>query len=495
MQKSLRLALRMITLILCIVCAISFVYIYSVQKINGYYAPKSGDRFLSSMAIDRIIPCANGNVLTVGTFLQGDDIMQNHSIFVKAYTSEGDVIAVSSIDIKAGFSIQTVRASADGAIIMVTDDESESDTAEIYKISSQGKLLRKIEAVCFVPDTYDVIDTAEFFVTEEENGGIIYATVANRSIVTFFDEESNRLFETNYSIDARVSGIAKSGDRSWIFGSLLDDNRSSAYVVGCDEFGEQKFAVRVMTDSVSVCDDVFVANDKIYACGIYFDEAAFVEENKNIDSKVAEKKSDIAVDSMKNRNGTVLISNDYLNVPWAQLFIIEIDGDGNVVETGSPFKATMNFGGTDFEKLGTGHEIMAFTMRLAPSLSSSQYVASYFKVLDDFSTTESAEIVLPANVSAHFATAPDGHLICYTGITNETGAVEYCLKNFADTKEFAEMQRRLVVYDKVIEKIRQLTEPKTLVLIFIFLLLYFTARFTLLEIPEKKAAGKKAVAK
>ena len=103
MDSGINTVLRIFIIIFCVILAVSLFYVFTVKYLDGYYSPDKDDAFMTSMQIRDIFPMDDGSLFVVGSYLEGDDILSNTSIFVKTYDRSGKPVNIGGFSGRYGF--------------------------------------------------------------------------------------------------------------------------------------------------------------------------------------------------------------------------------------------------------------------------------------------------------------------------------------------------------------------------------------------------------
>lgn len=480
MAAKFRTGLKIIIILLLACCVICGTYVYAVTQVNSYYEPAENDIFASSMDVKNIISTDDGNLLVTGRFLQGDDVMNDTSIFVKSYKEDGSLNKISSIELPEGYSVKNEICHNGKLLMLIEDDNKKSDVAYLYVISSNGSLELKKD----IKVALNANDSAGFFAFWQEDAPM-YALLKNGVNFIAFDENGNEIFTYELSLDFELSGISYAAGNYYLCGALSEDLASYAIIDVVDKDGKSLYKITAMENEISTGTLAFEKNGAVYVLGKYFDSKAYTAvKYPRIDYEDAKGMvSGIAKNSLVSQDyiyGEVLLSSGFLNSPWSNYFILKIDSEGKIISTVAPFSVSEDFGISQLTLIeNVGNNNIAFGVsKMAPTIFSENYSAQVYFIDEEISTGKSADISIPKNVAVYFASGSDGSLICYTGLTRDEGIKVLSVRTFENTNEFAKQQKKLVICEKTINYIRRIYDADLLFGIAVFMILYITARMS-----------------
>ena len=496
MERGVNVVLRILIIVLCFVLAVSAVYLFSVRYVNSFYKADANDMFMSSMTVDAIYPMNDGRLNVVGTFLQGDDILSNPSVYVKMYGEDGRFIDVAGLSMERDFRLASSCSDGRVTVLLLVNNE---DRAEIYSVSQEGKIDGSLSLSMAEDETGSVSYFAGTY-----GGGVFAATVAGGNRVTVKDIGGKTLFEKVLSEDVSVRGVSAAGGVFFMNGTLTGGDGKLPCVFAFDAEGKERFNITVSEDLSSFRIDGFTkARDgKTYMYGRRFNRQAYAEmffpdatdEDRAVKfTSVSEK----AI-STEREFGAVLLSSDYYSDPWCTFFLCEISPDtGSLGLINTPLSDDSSFGISDVTFLPEGialeeengkTAVATMVSKVAASSSSDKYCVSCYRLYHDMSASGSAKIYMPSDFYCYPGTAADGRYFCYDGISDTSGTVRYSLKYYDGTESIAREQNLLSVMKYAVNLILGIVDRRLIAYMVIFLILYITARYHGAE-AVRKAAG------
>ncbi len=494
LERGINVVLRILIIVLVFVLAVSAVYLFSVRYVNSFYKADPNDMFMSSMTVDAIYPMNDGKLNVVGTFLQGDDILSNPSVYVKMYDEEGKFIDAAGLSMERDFRL--AKSCSDGRITVLLLVNNES-RAEVYAVN-EGKLDGSISLSPAEDETESVSYFAGIY-----SSGVFAASVAGGNRVSVRDIDGSLLFEKALSEDVSVKGVSSAGGVFFMNGTISGGDGKLPVVIAFTEDGRQLFNITVSEDLSGFRIDGFAkARDgKTYMYGRRFNSQAYAEmffpDTTDEDQAVKFTAVSEKAISTEREFGAVLLSSDYYSDPWCTFFLCEINpANGSLGLINTPLSDDSSFGISDVTFLPEGialeeedgkNAIATMVSKVAASASSDKYCVSCYRLYHDMSASGSAKIYMPSDFYCYPGTASDGRYFCYDGISDTSGTVKYSLKYYDGTENIAREQNLLSVMKYAVNLILGIVDRRLIAYMIIFLILYVTARYHGAEAVRKSA--------
>lgn len=475
MNRRFVVGIRIFIVLTVILCVISGAYLFASRKINEFYKTAEGDVFSASMNVKKVFVTENENVLVIGSFLQGDNILENTSVFVKSFKTDGTLNETASIQLPANYSLKYVSENGSGAVILAVPDDNTVCEACVYVVTSNATLKKQ-----FTLTPSGTCKSADFFAFEDE-GKIYWSCLGDNGTITLSDESGKTYFETEITSDVKVSNVCLEKGAFYVLGSKETGTDTVGYVQVMNLAGDTVYAKTVMEDNVSVCTDVKTdKNGNAVIIGKYFDDAEYIKlvyPNQSAESaKVLVKDvADRCVSGEENVGG-ILVSSDFINRPWASYFVAKTDETGNISMITAPFAVSSQSGVCEFVIKDTDSYSGYGISRIAADVSADTYDAAVYNLGEDFEAGQSSRMIVPSDVRTYFCETDDGKLICVYGLHNKNGAELLSVKEFGSTSEFAKALRELAIYEKTLSVVSNLTQIGTFFPIAAVLLMYVTVR-------------------
>ncbi|MCR5694281.1 MAG: hypothetical protein K6G89_04840 [Clostridia bacterium] len=488
MEKCVNAVLRILLIVSCIVLAVTGTYLFCAETVNAYYRSAKGDTFTSSMSLNGIFPMNNGSIIVCGSYLPGDSVYLEQSLFFKSYDAKGAVEEVSGLSFDDGYSLSDVRS--DGNVLLVTSRNSRGDV-KLYSLSPDLSVTSSASATFDseeVTGIYTGLVHSEPFIAKVRSGNIV--TVKSLGEVILSHE---------FSEDLYIDGVYFAGNTFYLKGKIPVGEKKYPFISGFSMTQVEKFEISVSLDfSEFTVDDIrFLADGKTYIIGKQFNREAYASVAGSSGQEPEE--DDPLINSIANRAvtakrefGSVLISSDYEADPWCSRFLCSIDpvtGELGTVQDpvdDGPAKGITEIYFSDAYILKKDSStdnpeskpvIATMVTKNASAYDSENYLVNVYLLFDDMSLSKSADIYVPSDHLFYPGSAPDGSLFCYTGITAENGSDVYSMKRYSGTEEAARVQRMLPVLKQIPAVISSKISARIIFYAVIFLILYATARY------------------
>lgn len=497
MDSGINTVLRIFIIIFCVILAVSLFYVFTVKYLDGYYSPDKDDAFMTSMQIRDIFPMDDGSLFVVGSYLEGDDILSNTSIFVKTYDRNGKPVNIGGFSGRYGFEYR--QAVSDGSRVLIELADSKGGAA-VYEISGECRISG---SGVFASEGPEENIKAYSCLTDSE---VCVLTVRNGGVLSFNTLSGETLFNVSLSDDIEISGVYFAGGKFFVTGTVDAGGARSPYISAFERSGSERFSVNVSQKEYEYkVENIFDGADgKVYVTGRRFDTEAFGETVKTADGKefTGQELADIASKAIGRANGycEVLLASDYANDPWCSFFISEIDAQsGRLGLINTPLEVSPSAGVSSFRPVaisasekardtGARTPLALIVSKTAPTAASGSYAVSCHYLYADMTLSDSAIIHVPCNYYYYPGLLSDGRLFAYLGSYDSYGTVTFNLKFYKSTSEMATAQNWLSILKSSVTGIRNIISVRFMFYVSLFLLFYITSRYTGAEFARNHKA-------
>lgn len=496
MSKKISFILRSLLFILIITAVCACVYSYALHYLIDYYSPARGDLFSNSMNISKLLPFPNGNTVVLGNFLQGDNILSQNELFIKAYDRGGRLIDMGSLETPKEYTCLSTVLDSDRFFLLYAPATESTSDAFLYEITSDARIV-SVQTVRHPDESYASVGKRYFIANSEK--GLYYAVLID-STLFFFGPDHALCCTADLLPDVTVKQIGIAGDRFIVLGSIKEADTYNAFYCAYEADGTLVYPTRTMTDYTSVCTDFLRIpgdpEDAYYLAGYFFDSQSYMKSFGENAILSPENLAEIANESIERSvsGRAVHLASDYMLSPWCANFILKIGRDGEIEAHRSPMEATATSGASAVSILNTAGQpdsesratlpILTYICSIAASEADESYRTEIYNVDSELSPSTSAQIILSSDISAYFTTMQDGSLVVYTAIN---GVNQYALHLYKDTTEYASEQNKLELCRTVTSGIE--SSVRYLPFLLIFILLAVTSRYSYIDYLVKRGEG------
>jgi len=444
------------------------------------------------MKIVKIFSLDNGKTMVFGTFLQGDNVLNENSIFIKSYASNGQYLESSCLDIPSGYEISKIDSNGESVIIKLSETKNGIEHASIIQIDDSCNIVDNIN---IHNDLYSSIFVGYV------NSEVFIGTVSDGFKVVVKDFNDKYITGYEFTEDVSITNGFYAENNFYLVGETGTSDSKKDYIV---KLGMNSNIVNswVMDDNLffSVENVMSTIEGKVYLVGSYFNTEvykSFVEEkNKTQLSENAIKPIATQAISTVRSYFPFLFTGDYEENPWCSVFMCEIGEDGTLSSFVSPIADESTFGISEINFIDKAQQqsttyngrfcIGSISSKIAESKKDEDYTIYCYKFFNDFTTSSSVEATVESSTDCYFGYDAFGRFYVYIGKVDNAGKTNYNLKFFDSFEDFQTEQNKLNVYVSVCKKYKKYINYSTVAYVFIFLLLYITARFYGAEVKRNE---------